>query len=77
MMCKTVVKLCLYLNIFLLNVVYSQIGLPPNPCPQYFEYIDNGHELEGQIKLKFKISESVVNLVFEASIPTRLTSVSE
>lgn len=60
-----------------IGVLGQKTLLPPNACPDYFKY-NNGvdGQVEGQIGLKFKITDSDVNLVFQASVPGTLTSVS-
>lgn len=57
-------------------VAKAQVKLPPNSCPNYFKYTNGASGVEGQIFLKFRIRDSNVNLVFEGSIPEKLTSVS-
>lgn len=80
-MCKNIwqtycMSFLLLNTIFYRNNVKAQFNIPQNSCPQYFEYVNNGNEIEGQIKLKFRINDAVIRLVFEASVPARLTSVS-
>jgi hypothetical protein len=47
----------------------SPIPKKQSHCTQYFEYINNGAIVEGQIKLKFEITEPIIDLSVEAVVP--------
>lgn len=55
--------------------VFAQI-IPQNSCPVYFKYTNGANGVEGQMVLKFRITDSDINVVFEGSIPELLVDVS-
>lgn len=73
---KIWLHICVINTIFKNFDAFAQYNTPQNPCPDIFQYVDGDNAVEGQITLKFTIRDAFVNLVFEASIPEKLTSVS-
>lgn len=68
--------ICVIITIFKNLEVFAQYNTPQNPCPDIFQYVNGNDAIEGQITLKFAIKDAFVNLLFEASIPEKLASVS-
>jgi hypothetical protein len=52
----------------------GQTNTPESPCPAYFNYIDDNGNIEGEIRIKFAISEPIITLDLEANVPAQLSA---